>query len=260
MTTQELDKYLSRIGYTGGRELTGANLDKLIWAHISAVPFENITVFDFDQVPSLEPEDLYKKIVDERRGGYCFELNTSLHHLLMALGYEAYPVVVRLIVMPGPPRPYAHKGVVAMAEGKRWYCDVGYGGPGPKGVMEIREGEQVVGGLTYRGSFEKKEGAFFIERKDPDGWHDVLYFPLHPIEPCDFIPLNFYIASNPTSPFRMRRTVNLTLPDGSKAMTNGHYTLRKGDLVIERDCADNREIETLLRDEFGMDVALPDRE
>ena len=59
------------------------------------------------------------------------------------------------------------QGVVAMAEGKRWYCDVGYGGPGPKGVMEIRAGEQVVGGLTYRGSFEKKEGAFFIERKDP---------------------------------------------------------------------------------------------
>ena len=257
MTEQQLDKYLARIGYEGDRSLTGKTLDDVIWAHISTVPFENITVFDFDQVPSLEPEDLYEKIVEQRRGGYCFELNTSLHHLLMAMGFEAFPVVVRLIVMPGPPRPYAHKGVVAMAEGKRWYCDVGYGGPGPKGVVEIREGEQTVGGLTFRGSFEKKEGAFFIERKDPDGWHDVLYFPLHPIEPCDYIPLNYYIAKNPNSPFRMRRTVNLTLPDGSKALTDGHYTLRRGDLVIERDCADKAQVETLLRDEFGMDVDLP---
>ena len=257
MTGQQLDKYLERIGYTGTRELTAENLDALIRAHIGTVPFENITVYDFDQVPSLDPEDLYKKIVEERRGGYCFELNTSLHNLLTSFGYDAYPVVVRLVMTPGPPRPYAHKGVVAMAEGKRWYCDVGRGGPGVKGAMELREGEQTVGGQPHRGSFEKKEGTFYIERKDQDGWHDVLYFPLHPIEPCDFIPLNFYIAKNPASLFRDHRIANLTLPDGSKALTGEHFTLRKGGTVIERDCADKAEVEALLREEFGIDVTLP---
>ena len=255
MTEQQLDKYLERIGYTGTRELTAENLDALIRAHITTVPFENITVYDFDQVPSLDPEDLYKKIVEDRRGGYCFELNTSLHNLLTSFGYDAYPVVVRIVVMGGPLRPYAHKGVIAMAEGKKWYCDVGYGGPGPKGALEISAREQEIGGFIYRCFF--REDDFIIQKKDAEAWGNVLILTGRPIEPCDFIPLNFYIAKNPTSLFRDHRIANLTLPDGSKALTGEHFTLRKGGTVIERDCADKAEVEALLREEFGIDVTLP---
>ena len=257
MNAQQLDRYLERIGYTGSRELTAENLDALIKAHISAVPFENITVYDFDQVPSLDPEDLYKKIVEDRRGGYCFELNTSLHHLLTAFGFEAFPIVVRIVVMGGPLRPYAHKGVIAMAEGRKWYCDVGYGGPGPKGALEISAREQEIGGVPYRCFF--RENDLIVQKKEEDGgWLNVLIFAVRPIEPCDFIPLNYYIACNPTSVFRDHRIANLTLPDGSKALTGNHYTFRRAGTVIERDCADKKEVEALLREEFGIDVRLPD--
>ena len=138
MNKQQLEAYLDRIGYTGSRELTGATLDALIRAHVSTVPFENLDPCEFGITPSLEEEDLFRKIVENRRGGYCFELNTALHSLLLAMGFDAYPVVVRIIMGPGPARPYAHKGVVVRAEGKLWYCDVGFGGPGPKGVVEMR--------------------------------------------------------------------------------------------------------------------------
>ena len=100
MTNEQLENYLKRIGYQGSRELTAKTLDRLIWAHITSVPFENITVFDYDQVPSLDPEDLYEKIVEQHRGGYCFELNTALHGLLLAMGFDAYPVVVRIFSRP----------------------------------------------------------------------------------------------------------------------------------------------------------------
>ena len=254
MTNEQLENYLKRIGYQGSRELTAKTLDRLIWAHITSVPFENITVFDYDQVPSLDPEDLYEKIVERRRGGYCFELNTAFHHLLMTLGFEAYPVVARVAKIPGPTRPYAHKGVIASAEGKLWYCDVGFGGPGPKGALEIREGEQTVAGHVHRVLFRERD--LMIQHLNGEEWGNVLCFPLRPIEPCDFIPLNYYIACNPGSTFRQRRTVNLVLPGGSKALSDRHYTLRRGDMVIERDCFDKTETETLLRDEFGLDVEL----
>ena len=255
MTDLQLEAYLERIGYTGSRELTGETLDAVIRAHVSAVPFENLDPCDFGITPSLEEEDLYNKIVVNRRGGYCFELNTALHALLLAMGFDAYPVVVRIIMGPGPVHPYAHKGVVARAEGKLWYCDVGFGGPGPKGVVEMSEREQEITGGVYRCAFP--DDYCEILRKDGDGWSVLFRFPTHPIEPCDFIPLNVYIGGQPGFGFRAWRTVNLTLPNGSKALTNDHLTIRVDGEVTERDLKSKDEIEAVLREEFGISVSLP---
>ena len=257
MNQQQVDKYLERIGYTGGRELTAETLDGIIKAHVRTVPFENLDPYEFAKTPSLDEEDLYNKIVERRRGGYCFELNTALHALLLGMGFDAYPVVVRISMIPGPPRPYAHKGLVVRAEGTRWYCDVGFGGPGPKGVLEMSEREQNVAGSMFRCSFP--EDYCEIRRPDGDEWPVLLRFPIHPIEPCDFIPLNYYIGGQPGMGFRANRTVNLTLPNGSKALSGNHLTIREDGRVIERDLTSREEIETVLREEFGLDVELPER-
>ena len=258
MNKQQLEAYLARIGYAGSRELTGETLDTVIKAHVSTVPFENLDPCEFDLTPSLDEEDLYRKIVEKRRGGYCFELNTALHALLLAMGFDAYPVVVRIRMGPGPNRPYAHKGVVAHAEGKLWYCDVGFGGPGPKGVVEMSGREQEISGGVYRCAFP--EDYCEIQRRDGEEWNVLFRFPMHPIEPCDFIPLNYYIGGQPGFGFRVARTVNLTLPNGSKALSGSHLTIRLDGEVTERDLADKAEIEAVLREEFGIDVTLPEKE
>ncbi len=255
MNGKQADAYLERIQYTGDRALTGKTLDELIRAHIGKVPFENLDIYEWHQVPSLEEEDLYHKIVDRHRGGYCFELNTIFGALLDALGFPVYPVVVRLLG-PGPLRPYAHKGLIASAEGKRWYCDVGFGGPGPKGAVELREGLQEIGGVTFRGNF-RADGTFLIERLDGEDWTEVMYFEERPIEPCDFLPLNYYQARFEESYFLMDRMLNLTLPNGSKALTGMHFTLRENGKVTEKDLASKEELEQLLREEYGVDVVLP---
>ncbi len=59
--------------------------------------------------------------------------------------------------------------------------------------------------------------------------------------------------------FRANRTVNLTLPNGSKALSGNHLTIREDGRVIERDLTSREEIETVLREEFGLDVELPER-
>ena len=84
-----------------------------------------------------------------------------------------------------------------------------------------------------------------------------MYFAERPIEPCDFLPLNFYQARLEESYFRMDRMVNLTLPNGSKALTGMHFTLRKDGKVTERDLSSKEEAEQLLREEYGIDVVLP---
>ena len=256
MNGKQAEAYLERIGYTGSRDLTGATLDGLIKAHIGSVPFENLDIYEWHQVPSLEEADLYEKIVARHRGGYCFEQNTLFQALLDALGFPVYPIVVRLLGGPGPLHPYAHKGLIVSAEDRRWYCDVGFGGPGPKGVVEIREGLQEIGGVTFRGTF--RPDNFLIERLDGDIWTEVMYFAERPIEPCDFLPLNFYTARFEESYFLTDRMLNLTLPNGSKALTGTHFTLRENGKVMEKDITDKEELEQLMREEYGIDVILPE--
>ena len=98
-----------------------------------------------------------------------------------------------------------------------------------------------------------------IQSKKGEEWGNVFRFCLFPSEEVDFLPLNYYIAGKPGQGFRARRMINLTLPNGSKALTGDHYTHREnGEIVCEKDVTDRQELETLLREEFGLDVKLPD--
>ena len=255
MNKKQIDQYLERIGFTGPVNHDGETLNRLIWAHISSVPFESLDLHEYGIVPSLNVDDIFDKFVVRRRGGYCFEQNTLFGQLLRDLGFPTYDIVVRLLFPDMPLLPYSHKGLITEAEGKTWYCDVGFGGPGPKGVVEIRDGEQTVGGVTFRGTI--RPDNFLIESKAGDGWIPVMYFAQRPIELVDFEPLNFYCALRPDSVFRLNRMVNLTLPNGSKALTGKHFTLRLDGNVTEKDVETPEELEELLREEYGIDMHIP---
>ena len=57
-------------------------------------PTENLDIMNRIAL-SLDPQDLYQKIVMRRRGGYCFELNALFGWLLRELGYTATDLVAR---------------------------------------------------------------------------------------------------------------------------------------------------------------------
>ena len=90
-------QYLKRIGIDEIPEPTREKLDKIVYAHLTHVPFENLDECWDKACPSLKIPDLYDKIVTRNRGGYCFELNAALFSLLKALGYEVYPVACRIL-------------------------------------------------------------------------------------------------------------------------------------------------------------------
>ena len=83
----DVEAYLERIGYCGGREPTAANLAALVKAHRFAVPYETLDLWR-RRTTTLRLEEIYGKVVTRRRGGYCFELNGLFAWLLRELGYN----------------------------------------------------------------------------------------------------------------------------------------------------------------------------
>lgn len=80
---------VARIGVTGAIHLDRESFDRLIFAHQCAVPFENLDICELGKAISLGTRAIYAKVVEQRRGGYCFELNAAFYDLLEACGFTA---------------------------------------------------------------------------------------------------------------------------------------------------------------------------
>src|SRR3954471_16598589 len=119
----DLDAYLARIGLSAS-----ATLAQVHRAHSTSIPFENLDP-QRGLAVSLELEDLERKLVAERRGGYCFEQNLLLKAALEALGAEVDLLLarVRFGAPPGTMRPRSHLVLRVHAEGGLWLADVGFG-------------------------------------------------------------------------------------------------------------------------------------
>src|SRR5262245_48596342 len=96
----DLDAYLRRIAYTGAREPTLETLRALHWHHPLAIPFETLDPL-LGRGVRLEPDALERKLVAERRGGYCFEQNLLFAHALRSLGFAVSYLSGRVIWQAG---------------------------------------------------------------------------------------------------------------------------------------------------------------
>ena len=122
--TMNVDAYLKRIGYSGDITFDVVTLERLQRAHLSSVPFENLHVFHRLGVQTSTDWSVLK-IVEEGRGGWCFEANGAFGLLLETLGFD----VVRLgaaVLLGGPTAVIDHLTLEVMLD-EPWLVDVGFG-------------------------------------------------------------------------------------------------------------------------------------
>ncbi len=123
-TTVDVGKYLARIGFEGEPRVDVATLEALQRAHMTAVPFENLHVYHRLGVRTDTAWSL-AKIVDQQRGGWCFENNGAFSALLTALGFD----VVRFgaaVLLDGPSETVDHLTLEVTID-QPYLVDVGFG-------------------------------------------------------------------------------------------------------------------------------------
>jgi N-hydroxyarylamine O-acetyltransferase len=121
MDPSRVRRYLEHLGVERG-EPTLALLSELQERHLHVVPFENLSVHLGEDIV-LEPTLLVDKIIDRRRGGFCYELNGAFAALLTALGYSVELLAAR--VKDGP--LFDHLALRVDLDGEPWLVDVGFG-------------------------------------------------------------------------------------------------------------------------------------
>jgi N-hydroxyarylamine O-acetyltransferase len=126
MDMQTARRYLTRIGAPEPERPTIEVLRDLHLRHLRTVPFENLSIHLGEPIV-LDEAALVDKIIDRRRGGFCYELNGLFAGLLRALGFDVALLAARVFAPDGSlSHPFDH-ALVRVDLGDRYLVDVGFG-------------------------------------------------------------------------------------------------------------------------------------
>jgi N-hydroxyarylamine O-acetyltransferase len=248
LSQTQVQAYLNRLELTHPIEIDLDGLNALLFAQLTHIPFDSLDVWGAGICPSLGLEDIYNKIVIKGRGGYCFELNTLFRSLLNAMGFDAYQAIACILNPDGTPQPPAHNVILCNLQDKRYFLDVGYGGPVPYRALELKEGLQ--DGFLL----EKREDFWYVTRTTQKETRPLICFRDIPVTVNDLIPLNFYISQRPDSHFRHMIHLSKRNADGSIYSLDGNeFKLHTTDGVTVRELTSIEEVKEIMLTYFDMD-------
>ncbi|MBV8683832.1 MAG: arylamine N-acetyltransferase [Caulobacteraceae bacterium] len=252
--TIDLDAYFQRIGYRGPREPTLEALSALHVLHPAAIPFENLDPL-FGRPVSLDLAALQSKIVEHRRGGYCFEQNALFRAALEAMGFAITPLIARVVWMAPPEAPLGPRShmllKVDMTDGP-YVADVGFGGYIYSSPLKLApEIEQRTADGIFR--LVPVGDALALEARLPAGWSALYRFNLEPAERSDYEVSNWYTSTHPRSLFVNNLLAERLTPKVRVSLLNRHLTRRYPDGRTEAVVLDNAEAFTeVLETEFDL--------
>lgn len=214
MDERTLHAYLDRIGAT-----RAGTVRELHERHVAAVPFENLSIHLGEEI-TLDEDLLVDKIVNRRRGGFCYELNGAFAALLRALGHDVVMLSAKVFNDGAYGPPFDH---LALRVGDL-LVDVGFG------RFSLRPLD-----ITSREDQHDPAGVFRLV-DTPEGDVDVLFdgvpqyrMELRPRELAEFRATCWYQQTWPGSPFRRGATCSLPTPTGRITIAGNKLITTVGD-------------------------------
>ena len=177
----DLDAYLRRIGFGGPRRPDLTTLTAINARQPAAIPFENLDPLLGRPVP-LDLASLQAKLVGERRGGWCYELNTLLAGALEGLGFRVTRLGCRVRWRAPPERPdgaRSHMALCVNLDDGAYLVDVGFGGRLLAAPIPLRvDDEQTIGTDVVR--LRRNAHLYALQVQAAGEWSDLYRFSLDP--------------------------------------------------------------------------------
>ncbi len=231
----DVDAYLNRIGATH-RGTSLESLEHLQRAHLTAVPFENLDVFHRRGVQT-SPEWSIAKIVDRRRGGWCYELNGAFAELLQALGFEVTLLACHVLFDGEPTEEPDHLALLVETGGPH-LVDVGFGNSFIR-PLPLLPGVALDGGsATY--SFEESDGNWTLREHASGGDAVPQYrFKVAPADHTDFEVASQRLQTVPGLHWTAAPFCTRLLEGGPDRVTllSDRIRWRRGNRIIEEPVA-----------------------
>ena len=252
----DIKNYLERIGFEGAARADFNTLNELQYRHFLSVPYENFDILRGVDL-SLDVKDLYRKIVERGRGGYCFELNALFNWLLCGIGFKTKNYFAKFLLdEPDITRVMRrHRIMCAEIEGAYYLTDVGVGSIVPERPLKLAENEETeIRGVIYKFSKDIFLGwVLNILRKGE--WTPLYAFTEEEQQEIDFVQPNFYCQYHPDSIFNKKNMAAIRTETGKYSLDGNIFRIFElaGGKTTDKVCTD-AEIPDILEKYFGIRV------
>ncbi|CAI7599326.1 unnamed protein product [Penicillium crustosum] len=247
-TDQQLELYLSRIGYSHPAQSESNLLQQLRQdiekdalsalchlqrRHLAAIPWGNSALhYSQHHTISLNPQSLFEKMVERQLDGYCMENTGIFLIVLRSLGYLVYATGGRVShaaakgVDNGLYLAIGHMVLIVTIGGEKYMVDVGFGNNCATAPLLLQEGATATAIAPSEMRIVRESIAEFTDpsqkiwiyqtRYNPESkWLPQICFSEAEFLPQDFGVMNFSVSQSRTSWFTqvfvcMRMILNQT--------------------------------------------------
>jgi len=256
MTWFDKSKYLERLGMAPLVDADFKSLAQLQRHHVFAIPFENLDIILGRGIP-VDLPTIYNKVVNNQRGGYCFELNGLFCNALQNFGFDARPLLAR-VHLGMEPGGRTHQITLVNVDHQEYITDVGFGSlslrsPVPFVTDQVSQQDH----LQYRIVNDPK-WRFLMQVKNSElggaQWLTMYSFDLEHVCQGDIVTGNHYTSTSPDVHFTRGRIASLLTPEGRYALSGDQLTsVTRGDMFkTEQTTIKPSDYINLLRQKFNL--------
>ena len=237
-------KYLARIG-VDEVSLDEAGLRRLQRQHLLSVPFENLDIH-WGRKIVLDIDSIYRKVVGERRGGFCYELNGLFGALLNELGFPTRMVSARVSNGDGSfSREYDHMALICRIGEDEFLVDVGFGAFTTEPLLMVLDMDQKDPSGTYVIREHADEYLIVSKENVPE-----YIFKPGARELAEFKEMCEFHQTSPESHFTTGKVCSILTETGRKTLRDTRLIVTKGNKKTETEIG--TEFDSVLMREFGI--------
>lgn len=253
---QKISRFLERIGMDPQTKIekTVDFLGQVQTSCVLRIAYENLDILE-NKPLNLSPEALYEKIVLRGRGGYCFELNGLLTHMLREMGFSVSERFARFLRGEADIPMRRHRVTIVHMDDGDYLCDIGVGLVAPRLPLKMEEHTiQTQNGETYRFTRDDRHGWILWDLYH-DAWREYICFTDDSVFDVDFLQPSFFCEKHPDSPFNKEYMLAIKTETGRRTIDGRVYKVFDGEELvhIEENLSDER-LKSLFESEFYLTV------
>jgi len=247
--------FIERIRYTGDVRPDVDTLHGLQMAHMLSVPFENLDV-GLKRPIKIDEASIWNKVVVNRRGGFCYELNGLLAWLLKQIGFDVTYLNARDYHETDDTFGIDFDHLVLLVrvpeESTRWLVDVGWGDTFTQ-PLDIDNADWQEQGLRAYRLEPFRDGYHLWQRGHEEKVERQYYFDLTPHQfPAEYEAPCHYHQTSLQSIFTTNRIISRLTETGRISLDNDRFILTTNGQRAEHPLHNEDEFRGLLKQHFDI--------